>query len=136
MDIPEDTNAGGYFWKIPHPGCTATSKNILNVFYGTQQRDHPLSSSSLSSSSSDTTKNNNNMDQDCGGSRSIPGLCAICLNNYQKGDKVAWSSNPVCLHAFHLNCLLDWYSVRRRKQYLCPCCRQMFFDKHRRSNST
>ena len=30
---------------------------------------------------------------------------------------------------FHTDCLADWFSVRRRKQYFCPCCRQMFCTK-------
>ena len=61
--------------------------------------------------------------------RTVAGSCAICLDNYEIGEAVAWSSNPKCSHAFHSECLLDWFSTRRRKQYFCPCCRQNYFEK-------
>ena len=31
----------------------------------------------------------------------VPNCCAVCLGSYDVGDKVVWSSNPRCSHAFH-----------------------------------
>ncbi|CAB9502432.1 NADPH Oxidase [Seminavis robusta] len=62
----------------------------------------------------------------CTTTRTVYGLCAICLHNYEPSQSVVWSTNPQCCHSFHLDCLLDWFAARRRKQHSCPCCRQVF----------
>jgi hypothetical protein len=90
--------------------------------------------------------------------RRVPNCCAICLSGYEVGDKVVWSSNKKCKHAFHRDCALDWFSKIRNPPSLstdsdwavggtsssataapkiptpCPCCRREFTDveKHRR----
>lgn len=57
----------------------------------------------------------------------VPNCCAICLGEYDIGDKVVWSSNKECPHAFHEDCILDWL-VKMQPQTPCPCCRQEFTD--------
>jgi hypothetical protein len=88
----------------------------------------------------------------------VPNGCAICLDTYQVGETVAWSSTPC--HAFHQDCLLEYAKVvqfnrlkmRRRRRLArhakddddddslllyCPCCRQEFFPPGpRRAKST
>jgi hypothetical protein len=90
--------------------------------------------------------------------RRVPNCCAICLSGYEVGDKVVWSSNKKCKHAFHRDCALDWFIKIRNPPSLstdsdwavggtlssataapkiptpCPCCRREFTDveKHRR----
>lgn len=59
--------------------------------------------------------------------RRAPNCCAICLASYQVGERVVWSSNPDCPHAFHLTCMLDWL-VKMQQGTPCPCCRQEFTD--------
>jgi hypothetical protein len=45
--------------------------------------------------------------------------CDICLLRYEKNDKVAWSKNEQCIHAYHLDCITDWL----KKKITCPNCR-------------
>jgi hypothetical protein len=70
---------------------------------------------------------------------SISNLCAICLDSYQAGETVVWSSNLECQHAFHQECILD-YCVHHKQEAAapCPCCRQQFFTKQKKNtkNST
>lgn len=91
--------------------------------------------------------------------RSVPNGCAICLSSFEVGDQATWSSNEDCSHAFHYECILDWFKMsgrrhcrrRRRREELdtlavlnyahdpllkitnfpmdCPCCRQTFISK-------
>ena len=59
------------------------------------------------------------------GERQVPGSCAICLCRYQVDDRVVWSNNDKCSHAFHDDCMVDWL-VNVREGAPCPCCRQEF----------
>jgi hypothetical protein len=59
--------------------------------------------------------------------RLVPNCCAICLGSYDEGDKVVWSSNQTCQHAFHKDCVVGWL-VKFQPETPCPCCRQEFTD--------
>lgn len=73
--------------------------------------------------------------------------CAICLAEYEPNERVSWSSNQDCTHAFHEDCVVEWLvSLGRTKsknkrftdepteaqllnyQLECPCCRQDFIS--------
>jgi hypothetical protein len=73
--------------------------------------------------------------------------CAICLAEYELNERVSWSSNQDCTHAFHEDCVVEWLvSLGRTKsknkrftdeptesqllnyQLECPCCRQDFIS--------
>ena len=43
--------------------------------------------------------------------------CAICLENYQVGERLR---TVPCLHSFHSNCIDQWLTERA----LCPICKQ------------
>mmetsp|Transcript_5728 Transcript_5728/g.9389 ORF Transcript_5728/g.9389 Transcript_5728/m.9389 type:complete len:328 (-) Transcript_5728:215-1198(-) len=76
--------------------------------------------------------------------RSVPIFCAICLSEYEKCDRVCWSSNIECSHVFHEDCILQWLISSGKKRSMnqhftrqptdeellenefCPCCRQDF----------
>jgi len=49
--------------------------------------------------------------------------CAICMIEYDVGDVVIYSTH--CRHAFHQDCILDWFS---REKTQCPSCREVFWD--------
>ena len=34
-------------------------------------------------------------------------FCAICLAEYEPSDRVSWSLNPDCTHAFHEDCVVQ-----------------------------
>jgi Ring finger domain len=59
--------------------------------------------------------------------RPVPNCCAICLAPYEKDEEVVWSSNRLCKHAFHLDCMMDWL-IKSFDGTPCPCCRQDFTD--------
>lgn len=63
-----------------------------------------------------------------GSSRSSPSSrenefsCAICLEEYQDGEAIAWSKNKACHHAHHHKCLLKWLADHED----CPSCRRPY----------
>jgi hypothetical protein len=70
-------------------------------------------------------------------SRKVPNSCAICLDCYEVGDTVVWSStDSSCVHAFHEHCIAAWCFRKIEEQFTsrisvpCPCCRQPFVDLH------
>ena len=85
--------------------------------------------------------------------REVPNGCAVCMDPFGIGDRICWSSNAGCPHAYHEKCLINWLLVlgRRRRMrmlrttsddvdltdydMLCPCCRQDFVVKTGISNS-
>lgn len=58
--------------------------------------------------------------------RQVSGTCAICLQPYEVGDKVVWSSFIQCPHVFHYDCITTW--IQKRGNSSCPCCRRDFID--------
>ena len=74
--------------------------------------DHPLISSA------DSTINLKN--------RQVPAQCCICLEKYQIGDSIVWSSNPKCPHVYHEECMHSWLS--KMGEGHCPTCRQLFCE--------
>ena len=57
----------------------------------------------------------------------VPNLCAICLDSYEQGQVVAWSSD--CRHAFHQDCITHYLAKKMiGGDSPCPCCRQKFCD--------
>ena len=52
-------------------------------------------------------------------------MCAICLDSYQLGQVVAWSSG--CTHAFHQDCISQYLTKEMiGGEMPCPSCRQEF----------
>jgi hypothetical protein len=57
----------------------------------------------------------------------VPNLCVICLDSYQPGQVVAWSSG--CRHAFHQDCIAHYLAKKIiAGETPCPSCRQKFCD--------
>mmetsp|Transcript_25105 Transcript_25105/g.35164 ORF Transcript_25105/g.35164 Transcript_25105/m.35164 type:complete len:357 (-) Transcript_25105:457-1527(-) len=61
-------------------------------------------------------------DETCG-HRVISGVCAICICPYEVGERVTWSTNESCSHAFHEECILSWLGKGKKR---CPVCRNYF----------
>lgn len=59
--------------------------------------------------------------------RLVSATCAICLDQYEPGCYVSWSSNKECMHAFHRDCILMW--LLKKEELLCPCCRRGFVSE-------
>jgi hypothetical protein len=60
----------------------------------------------------------------------VPNCCVICLEEYQPGSIVVWSTNPDCEHAFHRDCIVKYFDKiqRRVADTPCPCCRAKYTD--------
>jgi hypothetical protein len=57
----------------------------------------------------------------------VPNMCAICLDSYQPGQGVAWSS--ACRHAFHRDCISHYLAKKMiGGEAPCPSCRQRFCE--------
>lgn len=89
------------------------------------QRDGTVPSERLSDGSISITLWNERLLLSDGERREISDTCAICINLYQAGEKVVWSSNPQCKHVFHAACIEQWL-LKERSHCMCPCCRQPF----------
>ena len=59
--------------------------------------------------------------------KSVPNNCAICLDTYVSGDTIVTSCNPLCPHAFHQECIIEWL-VKMQEGTPCPCCRRTFVE--------
>jgi hypothetical protein len=59
--------------------------------------------------------------------KTFPNSCAICLCPYYPDERILWSSNPNCHHAFHSECIVEWL-VKMQDGSPCPCCRGEFVD--------
>ena len=57
-------------------------------------------------------------------SSSIRNMCAICCDNYEEGDDIAYSRNQECHHFYHVECILEW--LMRENNNDCPLCRSAF----------
>lgn len=58
-----------------------------------------------------------------GNLRTVDAHCAICLGEYEAGEKIVWSALLQCQHAFHDECILPWLSKGKKR---CPICRHWF----------
>ena len=58
-----------------------------------------------------------------GSPRCVDAHCAICIGEYEAGDRVVWSGIHECKHAFHDECILPWLSKGKKR---CPVCRHWF----------
>jgi hypothetical protein len=58
-----------------------------------------------------------------GTQRSVDAHCAICVSEYEDGEKVVWSSCLECRHAFHYECMMPWLAKGKKR---CPICRHWF----------
>ncbi len=59
----------------------------------------------------------------------VSDCCAICLDPYQVGDMIVWSSTATCPHVFHKHCFVDYLLSYRGKGAPCPSCRQSYVDE-------
>ena len=153
----EDDNSACNFRTIyvPLPGQKNTA--CIECKRDTSRRD---------TSKRDTSKRGNSkrdIDMSASDTAVVPGKrahsdgCTVCLNPFEVGQTVTWSSNPTCPHVFHQECMMDWFSavgtkvwnddVSRRERLKepdnrdietikkqicnfptkCPFCRQDFF---------
>ena len=65
----------------------------------------------------------------------VPNCCAICLASYGIGERVAWSTNPNCKHAFHRSCIVEYLiTMKDGTGNPCPICRQPFTNLNNNSS--
>jgi hypothetical protein len=50
--------------------------------------------------------------------------CSICLEDFQVGESVAKSSDSMCCHCYHEECIISWLAARQHA--FCPYCRRPF----------
>lgn len=66
-----------------------------------------------------------------GTARLVPGFCTICLSGFAVGSDICWSSNRLCEHCFHCECMEHWLTKPQPRGQaaegpICPCCRRDF----------
>ncbi|GFH47492.1 hypothetical protein CTEN210_03967 [Chaetoceros tenuissimus] len=59
-------------------------------------------------------------------SSSVQNMCAICCENYEGGDDIAYSRNQECHHFYHVECILEWLMRDDHNDFDCPLCRSAF----------
>ena len=47
-------------------------------------------------------------------------MCSICMGDYEFGDSICWSPNPLCPHYYHAECMTEWLCKGHDE---CPQCR-------------
>jgi hypothetical protein len=72
------------------------------------------------------TRQGGNQDHPHADRNTVPGVCAICLCGYHVGDRVTWSKQLECQHAFHHHCIVTWLAKNYEGNPKCPCCRQVY----------
>lgn len=61
--------------------------------------------------------------------------CVICLETFEVGDKVAWSSGHTgCKHVWHAECIRSW--LRESNHEECPSCRETLLPEKPTTNTT
>jgi hypothetical protein len=58
----------------------------------------------------------------------VPNCCAICLECYQEGEIIVWSSSGECPHVYHRSCIADYFVHFQGKGSPCPSCRRNYCD--------
>jgi Ring finger domain len=56
--------------------------------------------------------------------------CAICLEEFDEGEKVCISRNKHCPHQYHMSCAFQWLMAHEE----CPCCRRDYLTSSRSIN--
>lgn len=51
-------------------------------------------------------------------------VCAVCWCPFRDGENACMSSNKLCQHVFHTDCIMPWFVERKRHD--CPLCRRNF----------
>ncbi len=59
--------------------------------------------------------------------RVADGCCAICICDYEVGNKVVQSPLDECPHVFHQECIFRWLVEKRMTS--CPVCRHLFVPR-------
>mmetsp|Transcript_21482 Transcript_21482/g.33229 ORF Transcript_21482/g.33229 Transcript_21482/m.33229 type:complete len:326 (-) Transcript_21482:147-1124(-) len=144
---------------IPLPGCDIKGIHICSLSMEAEKEDRQEGNKwklpSLFQTGDDDAKEkqepitiisdpNHHQQQQKVEKRNVPIFCAICLSEYEKCDRVCWSSNIECNHVFHEDCILQWLISSGKKRSMnefftrhptdekllehefCPCCRQGF----------
>ena len=86
-----------------------------------------MSTNSINKIPVDNDKIKNSVEEDEEELKSVPNSCAICLDTYVSGDTIVTSCNPLCPHAFHQECIVEWL-VKMQEGTPCPCCRRTFVE--------
>jgi len=91
--------------------------------------------------------------------RIVASDCSICLNSYSIGEKVSWAALDCCHHAFHHDCIVEWFLTLGKKSHnqinqnntndeelgddplskvamSCPVCRQEFISSEKKPRNS
>eukprot|EP00984_Skeletonema_dohrnii_P006935 scaffold2472_cov209-Skeletonema_dohrnii-CCMP3373.AAC.7 len=142
--LDTDTGEAPAFLYLPHrKSRSRTNTNETNTTNTTPLMTYSSSHSqaisleeSVASSSSHTNNSTQMMDNSADSNnatsfeeeeelKSVPNNCAICLSEYVSGDTIVTSCDPMCPHAFHQECIVEWL-VKMQVGAPCPCCRRTF----------
>ena len=98
----------------PKSPCTCSSTTITSISSISTTPPCTPDTATTTGGAKDSSSSRRNLD--------CTENCPICWEGYKVGEKVCWSMNEECHHAFHFDCMVNWLVDHDH----CPLCRSPY----------
>ena len=114
-DIDESDNFNDSFKSLPIDSIDSTIINLKNdLSINIKKNINKLENNK-------TVKEEKSENAGDGGKHKI-NECKICLNHFNKNEKLGIL---ICEHCFHINCIINWFDLGKK---LCPICKNKQYN--------